>query len=451
LTATDQYIEKNRDRFIAELAEICTFPSVANDGPEALRGCAGWLGDRLSRFGDRIETLEAGGMPSLYAELPGTGKRSVLLYQHYDVQPAGDTALWDSPPYEPAVRDGRLYARGVCDDKSDVMARLHAVETLRAVHGELPVTLRFVVEGEEETGSMSFERVVEANADKLRADGCLWETASFNNRGRPEVVFGCRGLLYLQLKVARLHFDQHSSLASLFPSAPNLLVRGLASLVDDDQRVAVEGFYDDVVAATDDDRRVMASVDPELDENRRLIGFDRLVGDVPPDRMVEQLLFTPTCNIDGITTGYQGPGSMTVLPAEATAKIDFRLVPRQDPEDIRRKLRHHLDSHGFQKVEFEWAELEKPSRSPISSALGRTVLETERELFGQEPSVWPFAAGTGPMHPIAEGLGVPIVGPTGAGRPDSRFHAPNENVRLDDYIESVRLTVRILERFGAGE
>ena len=451
MSAADEYIEKNRDRFIEELAELCSFPSIANQGAEGIRACRDWLGERLGRFGERVETLEAGGMPSLYAELPGTGRKSVLLYQHYDVQPVEPLGLWHSPPFEPAVRDGRLFARGACDDKSDVMARLQAVETLEAVHGELPLTLRFLIEGEEETGSMTFDRIVEDNAGKLRADGCIWEAASFNNRGRPEVIFGCRGLLYLQLKVSLLNFDQHSSLASLFPSAPNLLVHALASLVDQDQRVAIAGFYDDVVAANEDDRRVMASIDPELEEGRRLIGFDRLVGEPPPDRMIEQLLFTPTCNIDGITTGYQGPGSMTVLPASATAKVDFRLVPRQDPADIQAKLRRHLDSHGFEKVEFEWPELEKPSRSPIDSFLGRTVLETEEELFGQPPAVWPFGAGTGPMHPIAEGLGVAIVGPTGAGRPDSRLHAPNENVRLDDYIESIRLTVRILERFGAGQ
>jgi acetylornithine deacetylase/succinyl-diaminopimelate desuccinylase-like protein len=451
VTAVDEYIEKNRDRFVDELAELCTFPSVATEGADALRSCREWLGDRLGRFSDRVETLEAGGMPSLYAELPGGGTRSLLLYQHYDVQPAGSPELWKSPPYEPAVRDGRLFARGVCDDKSDVMARLQAVETLRAVHGTLPLTLGLLIEGEEEIGSTSFEHIVEANSAKLRADGCLWESASFNNRGAPEVFFGARGVLYVQLKVKRLNFDQHSALASLFPSAPSLLVRALASLADEDQRVAIEGFYEDVVAATDEDRRVMASIDPELDDNRRLVGFDRLVGDPPPDRAIEQLLFTPTCNIDGITTGYQGSGSMTILPAEATAKIDFRLIPNQDPEDILRKLRAHLDSHGFDKVEFDWAELEKPSRSPIDSEIGRTVLETEQELFGQAPAVWPFASGSGPMHPIAEGLGVPIVGPTGAGRPDSRFHAPDENVRLDDYIESIKLTARILERFGAGE
>jgi len=140
---------------------------------------------------------------------------------------------------------------------------------------------------------------------------------------------------------------------------------------------------------------------------------------------------------------------MTVLPAAATAKVDFRLVPRQDPADVERKLRRHLDRNGFDRVEIEWAEREMPSRSPIDCDLGRVVLEAEREVHRQEPVVWPFSAGTGPMYPIAEGLGVPCVGPSGAGRPDSRIHAPNENVRLDDYIESIKLAVRILERFAA--
>ena len=451
MSAADDYIEKNRDRFVDELRELCSFASVAAEGPRAMDACRDWLGEHLGRFGERVETLEAGGMPSLWAELPGSGRRTVLLYQHYDVQPADPVGLWDSPPFEPAIREGRLFARGVCDDKSDVMARLHAVETLKAVHGELPLTLRFLVEGEEETGSMTFEKIVEENGDKLRADGCLWGSASFNSQGAAEVFFGCRGLLYVQLKASLLKYDQHSSLASMLPSAANYLVLALASLADQEQHVHIEGFYDGIVAPSDRDRELLAAIDPELEENRLLIGFDRLVGDPPPERVVEQLLFNPTCNIDGITTGYQGPGSMTILPAEATAKVDFRLVPNQDPADIQAKLRHHLDRHGFERVEIEWAELEMPSRSPVDSDLGRVVLEATRELHGRPPVVWPLSAGTGPMHPIAEGLGVPIVGPTGAGRQDSRIHAPNENVRLDDYVASVRLNVRILERFAAGE
>jgi acetylornithine deacetylase/succinyl-diaminopimelate desuccinylase-like protein len=161
------------------------------------------------------------------------------------------------------------------------------------------------------------------------------------------------------------------------------------------------------------------------------------------------MLFTPTCNIAGVTTGYQGPGSKTVLPAEATAKLDFRLIPDQDPADVRAQLRRHLDSHGFEKVEIVWSDGEKPARSDPDSAIGKTVIDCVRELHG-EPILWPFMPATGPMHPVVADLGIPTVLPVGVGRPDNRIHAPNENIHAADYINTVRLMCRVWERFGAG-
>jgi acetylornithine deacetylase/succinyl-diaminopimelate desuccinylase-like protein len=194
---------------------------------------------------------------------------------------------------------------------------------------------------------------------------------------------------------------------------------------------------------------MMASIDPEIEKRRSLVGFQKLVRDPKPDQVVEQMLFLPTCNIAGVTTGYQGPGSKTVLPAEASAKIDFRLIPNQDPDDISRKLRAHLDRHGFDKVEIVASDGEKPARSDPSSAVGRTVIEAVREMHG-EPVLWPFMAMTGPMHPVVADLGIPTVLPVGVGRPDNRIHAPNENIHVDDYINTVRLMCRVWERFGEG-
>src|SRR5437588_414575 len=287
-SAVDAYIEKNSRRFIGELKELCSFPSISNHGREAIQPARDWLAERLAKFTDRVETLEAGGMPALYAEVPGAGRRKLLLYEHYDVQPVDPLDLWDSQPFEPVQKDGKLYARGVADDKADVMARIHALETLKSL-GEIPVTLRFFVEGEEEIGSKSFEKIAHAHAEKLRADGCLWESG----------------------------------------------------------------------------------------------GFDRLMRDPAPDRVIEQLLFTPTCNFAGVTTGYQGPGSKTVLPAEATAKLDFRLIPNQDPTDILAKLRRHLDLHGFDKVEIVAADGEKPARSDTESAIATATIAAVKELHGE--------------------------------------------------------------------
>jgi acetylornithine deacetylase/succinyl-diaminopimelate desuccinylase-like protein len=448
-SAVDTYIEKNSRRFVDELKELCAFPSISNHGADAVKPARDWLATRLARFTDRVETIEAGGLPALYAEVPGAGRRKLLLYQHYDVQPVDPIELWDSKPFEPVEKEGRIFARGVADDKADVMARIHALETLKAL-GSVPVTLRFLVEGEEEIGSKSFEKIAHDHRDKLSADGCLWESgASFDSAGRPTLQFGCRGLLYVQLRVKLLDFDQHSGLASIYPSAAMYLIEALASLRDQDMNIRIEGFYDRAQKPSDADRRMMARIDPEVEERKKLVGFERLILDPKPEQVVEQLLFKSTCNIAGITTGYQGPGSKTVLPAEATAKLDFRLIPDQDPDDIRERLRKHLDSNGFTKVEIVWADGEKPARSDPDSDVSRSVIESVRELHG-EPVLWPFMQATGPMHPVVADLGIPTVLPVGVGRPDNRIHAPNENIHAADYLNTIRLMCRVWERFGAG-
>ena len=448
-SAVDAYIEKNTRRFVEELKELCSFPSISNHGADAVKPARDWIAERLARYTDRVETLEAGGMPALYAEVPGAGRRKLLLYQHYDVQPVDPIELWDSKPFEPVEKDGRMVARGVADDKADVMARIHALETLKSA-GVVPVTLRFLVEGEEEIGSKSFEKIAHDHAGKLAADGCLWESgASFDSAGRPTLQFGCRGLLYVQLRVKFLAFDQHSGLASIYPSAAMYLIGALASLRDLDMNIKIDGFYDGAVEPTVADRSMMAKIDPEVEERKKLVGFDRLMRDPKPENVIEQLLFTPTCNIAGVTTGYQGPGSKTVLPAEATAKLDFRLIPNQDPAHILDRLRRHLDSHGFEKVEIVSSDGEKPARSDPESDVAKSVIACVKDLIG-EPVLWPFMQATGPMHPVVSDLGIPTVLPVGVGRPDNRIHAPNENIHAADYINTVRLMCRVWERFGAG-
>ena len=447
-SAVDAYVEKHSRRFIDDLKELCSFPSISNHGRDAVQPAREWLAVRLAKFTDRVETLEAGGMPALYAEVSGGGRRKLLLYEHYDVQPVDPIDLWSTPPFEPAERDGRIFARGVADDKADVMARIHALETLKQL-GDVPVTLRFLIEGEEEIGSKTFERIAREHAAKLRADGCLWESGtSFDDAGRPTLQFGCRGLVYVTLRVKQLDYDQHSGFASIYPSAAMYLVGALASLRDQDMNIKIDGFYDKVVKPTEADRRMMATIDPEVEKRRKLVGFEKLVREPKPDQVIEQMLFLPTCNVAGIMTGYQGPGSKTVLPAEATAKLDFRLIPNQDPDEVLEQLRAHLDRHGFEKVEIVAGEGEKPARSDPSSPVAKTVIDCVREMHG-EPVLWPFMPATGPMYPVVSDLGIPTVLPVGVGRPDNRIHAPNENIRAEDYLNTVRLMCRIWERFGA--
>lgn len=446
----DAFIAANGPQMTAELEELCSFESISNHGEAAVRPCREWLGERLARLTDRVEVLDAGGIPTLYAEVPGAAPQRLLLYQHYDVQPIDPLALWQSPPFRPDRRDGRIFARGVCDDKADVMARIHALEALRAVRAAIPLTVRLAIEGEEEIGSRNFDKIVEQNSTKFEADGCLWESDGFNAVGRPEISFGVRGLLYVELRVRSLNYDQQSWKASLLPSAAAYLIEALASLRSLDMDIQIAGFYDNIVGPTEEDRRMMAKIDLGLDSMKQRFGYDRLIRDPESKWAVEQLLFMPTCNIAGLTAGYQESGSKTVLPAEASAKIDFRLIPNQDPADILVKLRRHFLARGFDKVEIVSAFGERPARSNPRSAIGAAVIASERELYGSEPVVWPFMAATGPMHVVINTLGIPTLKPTGVARPDTRIHAPNENIAVDDYINTVRLNCRILERFAAG-
>jgi acetylornithine deacetylase/succinyl-diaminopimelate desuccinylase-like protein len=213
--------------------------------------------------------------------------------------------------------------------------------------------------------------------------------------------------------------------------------------------IKIEGFYDRAIKPTEADRQMMAKIDPEVEKRRKLVGFEKLVRDPRPEQVIEQMLFLPTCNVAGIASGYQGPGSKTVLPAEAMAKLDFRLVPDQDPNEVLAQLRKHLDKNGFEKVEILAGEGEKPARSDVDSAIAKTVIESVRELHG-EPVLWPFMPATGPMHPVVADLGVPTVLPVGVGRPDNRIHAPNENIHAADYVDTIRLMCRIWQRFGEG-
>src|SRR4030088_2054126 len=215
-----------------------------------------------------------------------------------------------------------------------MVAGIHAVETLKGL-GPVSVNVGGLNESEEEIGSKTFEKIAHEHSAKLFADGCLWESgASFDGAGRPTLQFGCRGLLYVQLRVKTLSFDQHSGFASIYPSAEMSMIGARASLRDQDMNIRIDGFYDKVVKPTEADRQMMAKIDPEVEMRRQLLGFERLIRDPKPDQVIEQMLFTPTCNIAGVTTGYQGPGSKTVLPGEATAKLDFRLIPDQDPADV---------------------------------------------------------------------------------------------------------------------
>jgi acetylornithine deacetylase/succinyl-diaminopimelate desuccinylase-like protein len=446
-----EFIRENAERYVEWLREACSIPSMAGQ-PDALGKMAAWVEDKFVDIGAKPERLVLEGAPDALLAEAGSGPRSVLIYDHYDVQPVDPLDLWESKPFEPDVRDGVLYARGAADNKGDLVARLAALEVYKEVHGELPVEVKFFVEGEEETGSPSFETMVERYGNRFAADGCIWEGNGLDHHGRPDIVFGAKGLAYVELTYRGLAEDQHSSLAVIAPSPVWHMLEALATLRDPDGRVLIDGFYDDVRPPTASDEAMLADLPFEEEAERERLGVDSFVGGATGIDLLRRYFFEPTCNIAGIVSGFTIPGaSKTVLPKEIMVKIDMRLVPDQDPADIVKKLRAHLDARGFGRIEIREFSQEHPVRSPSDSLIGKAAIAAAREVFSDDLAVSPMMIGTGPMYPIAATLGIPTVSPAGVCRPDSNIHAPNENVRIEDFLTIIEYTVSWLRQLAEAE
>ncbi len=450
MIGVERYIDDHFDETVERLVELCRLPSVsAHD--RAIGETASHV-ERLLRglgFATDILPKPGGGHPVLLAERDEGAPRTLLLYNHYDVQPPEPLDLWTTPPFEPQVRDGRLFGRGASDNKGNIAARLAAIEAVVATHGRLPINLRFLIEGDEEIGSPNLTRFVVEHKERLRADACLWEGSGVNWQGQPLVTLGAKGLLYVQLEVRAASRDSHSSWAAVLPNAAWRLTWALGSLKGEDERVRVGGFYDDVRPPTAEDEAAIAALPDETDDTARSLSVERLLLGVSGVEYHRRHLFEPTCTIDGLSSGYQGDGVKTVLPATATAKVEFRLVPDQDPADIFAKLRRHLDAQGFADVETRLLSAEAAARTPPTAPFVDVVAATARDVYGVEPLLVPTMAGTGPLHPFTQVLGIDSAD-CGVGYPDSRIHAPDENIRLHDLRRNIRHVAALIERFGEG-
>ncbi len=435
------------------LARLVEIPSVSAEG-RGMSEAAAVVVELLADLGARTELHATSGAQVVYAELaPQPGHPTILFYNHYDVQPADPLEEWNSEPFrltekDGVEKDGVWYGRGVSDDKGQLVSRLAALKWYREEHGTFPFGFKFVVEGEEEVGSPNLARYVEENAARLKADGCIWEFGGVTASGAPMTYFGLKGIACLELSVRTAGHDLHSSLGAVVENPIYRLARALTSLRDDQGHVLVEGFYDDVVDLTPTERALLEALPDEAAELAAVYGVSGYIGGVTGAEFQRVLLTEPNVNYNGFTSGYGGPGSKTVLPATASAKIDLRLVPRQDPAKVIAALRAHLDGLGFtdvQLVELETSEF--AARSDADHPFVRATISALRETYGREPVVYPNSAGSGPMHPFLEHIGLPVVG-MGCSHPGSRPHGPNENVRVNDFGLSVAAAKRLFELFG---
>lgn len=443
----DQYILDHLDESIAELSTLCAQPSVSAQGL-GIAECAQLVAEMLRKRGFTAEVMPTRGHPVVYAEAKGKSNKTLMFYNHYDVQPPEPLELWDSPPFEPTVRDGALYARGASDDKGHIMCRLAAIDAIKAVTGELPCNIKFLIEGEEEISSVSLPPFIAENKEKLAADACIWEFGGVNHEGAPEQVAGMRGICYTELRVKTGTLDAHSGLAgSIFPNAAWRLVWALNTLKDQNEHIRIPGFYDNIVPPTERDLELLSALPDESEDLKQRYGIKGFLRGLSGLDLKRDAVFLPTCTICGLTSGYQGPGSKTVLPAEASAKVDFRLVPNQTPEEIVEKLRIHLKAEGFDDVEVVLVGGEAPGRVDPDHPFIKLVIDAAKGVYEHDMLLIPMIGGSGPNHAFLEYLKVPIAS-AGVGYPGSRVHAPNENVRLDNFATGTRHTARIIEQFG---
>jgi acetylornithine deacetylase/succinyl-diaminopimelate desuccinylase-like protein len=444
----NNYLDTHLDESITELSRLVTQPSVSAQNL-GLPECADLVADMLHARGFNVQIMPTDGAPVVFGERSGRSDKKLLIYNHYDVQPPEPLDLWDSPPFEPSLRDGKLYGRGVADDKGPIVSRLLAIDALLEQDGELPCNIKFIIEGEEETSSVHLHDFVEQNQEMLAADACIWEFGGVDHRETPMQYLGLRGICYVELSVETAKVDTHSGTGgSIFPNAAWRLVWALRSLKGSDGRIRIPGFYDLVKQPSPRDRQYMAALPEVADEFKERFGvkyfLKGLTGGV--DLRIAEV-FEPTCTICGLTSGYQGPGSKTVLPARASAKVDFRLVPDQHPLEILEQLRIHLDNQGFDDIQIEYLGGEPPARTDPDDPFVKLVVETAEPVYGRPMQIVPMIGGSGPSYPFVHLLKLPVV-TAGPGYPGSLAHAPNENLRLDLYMKHAKHMVRILKAFG---
>ena len=436
-----------------DLFDFLRFPSVstASEHAEDVKACGEFLVKKLTSMGLAVELHQTPKHPVVVARNEHQeGRKTVLVYGHYDVQPVDPVELWDSPPFEPEIRDGRIWGRGSTDNKGQMMAHVLGVEQLIKEKGELPVNLIFLFEGEEEIGSPNLVPFLEQHKEELACDIIAVSDTGMVARGVPTMGYGLRGITCCEVTVKGPKGDLHSGVYGGAVANPATAVaRLVASLHDEDGKIAIDGFYDDVKPLENWEREMWAQV-PGMSEADMLevTGSPEVFGEQGYSS-AERLWARPTAEVNGIGSGYQGEGSKTVLPAEAMAKFSFRLVPNQDPADISKKVQAHLEKHAPAgvTVEVEVGHDGKPYYSDPNSVYGKAGQAALEKAFGKKPVL------------IREGGSIPIIKDMqdilgadslllGLALPDCQIHAPNENFYVENFEAGIKLSQVLLEELA---
>jgi acetylornithine deacetylase/succinyl-diaminopimelate desuccinylase-like protein len=439
----EAYLDANREARLRSYEAFLRIPSISTL-PERAADCrraAEFVAGELTAMGiEHVEVSDTEGHPVVYGDwLHATGAPTVVVYGHYDVQPVDPLELWDSPPFEPVVKNGRMLARGAADDKGQIHMHLRATEALLATRGKLPVNLRFVFEGEEESSSVHLDRWLEANRARLTADVAVISDTSFFEGNVPAITLGLRGIMYAQIDVTGSPLDLHSgSYGGSVENPANALARIIAALKGPDGRILIPGFYDDVVPLSDADRAAFAALPFDEEAYRTGIGVSALVGEAGFTTL-ERRGARPTLDVNGIWGGFQGEGAKTIIPAHAHAKVSCRLVTAQDPDRIYELLREFVERIAPPGATVAVRNLGggRPSLTPMDHPATKATARAIERAFGRAP-VYAREGGSIPVCASFESiLGLPVV-LAGFTNPDDNAHAPNESLVLDNYERGIR-------------
>lgn len=440
LNRFEEFVESNWGRIFGELSQLIGIPSVSAKN-QSISECANFLKSLLESYGFFVRFLESPtGRPAVYAEKKG-GPASILLYNHYDVQPPEPLEEWETDPFQLVERDGLLFGRGVSDNKGEIIARLAAVDCVEKVLGELPVTVKWLIEGEEEVGSPGIPEIVSRNKKLFKGVlGCMWEGGDIDRNG-PNLYLGVKGMLYVELTLRTAKADAHSMYAPIIENAAEKLLKIIRMIKDERGRVKVPGFYESVAKPTAAEKKLMMGLRKSAREYAESLGVERLA--VESSKVAEKLVYEPTCNIAGLYSGYTGPGSKTIVPSTATVKIDFRLVPNQDPLKLLKNLEKILP----REVDVKVYTVSYPARTSPENPLVKAAVEAAAHVYRKRPSVLPNMAGTGPLYHFVK-AGIPTAMLSALAHPGSKLHAPNENIYREHFIKSILHHALIFTKVG---
>lgn len=448
LERTYRYIDAHTDDFVKDLVRLVKQPSISAK-TEGIEECAELVEKVMRETGLSTQILgEDEANPVVYGEINSEkSSRTLLFYDHYDVQPPEPLEKWKYEPFSGKIVGGKMYGRGASDNKGNFVSRLKAVQSLTETTYELPINIKFFVEGEEEIGSPHLEPIIKKHEGLLSADAAIWEFGGTDRRGRPNLYLGLKGILSVELRGSCASRDVHSANAPLIPNPAWRLIWALNLLKDTEEKILIGGFYENVLPPSPVEIECLKHIPFEEDEIKKELGLKEFLHKKSGLEALKALLYEPTCTINGFTSGYAGKGSKTVLPHEATAKLDFRLVPNQNSVEILQKLVAHLRSHGFADLEIIKHGSTEPTRTPIGDPFVRLVAGAAEKVYGKEAVVYPTSAGSGPMHLFRNLLGYPVVS-AGCSHPEANTHAPNENLRIESFVKGIKFITTLVSDFA---